>query len=171
MAQNEGKKFEEDFKKSIPDSYYWIRLRDPAQSFGGQNNLRFSLKNPYDLLIYTDGFLFPLELKSTKGTSFSFKGSSPMIKQQQIDDLTKAATYKGIIPGFIFNMRKYTKTYFLHINNFNKFLSQTDKSSINQQDIIDFGGIEIVGKLKKVRYQYMIWELINYLKTEVTYSL
>ena len=46
--KNPGKKFEEDFKNSIPvDMYYW-RIADSAMSWGEGENIRFTPKNPFD---------------------------------------------------------------------------------------------------------------------------
>lgn len=42
IAQNEGKKFENDFKSSVPDTCWIYRLRDNASSFAGGNNTRFT---------------------------------------------------------------------------------------------------------------------------------
>jgi penicillin-binding protein-related factor A (putative recombinase) len=162
---NDGKIFENSFKDSIPSDVYYMRLKDPANSFGTNDNLRFSLPNPYDAILFSYPNYFALELKSTKGTSFSFKGSSPMIKPVQIKSLTEAAEYKGVIPGFIFNLREpINKVYFLHINNFNKFISETSKSSMNEKDIVACGGVEIEGKLKKVKYRYLVREFIEKMK-------
>lgn len=112
--------------------------------------------------------MIPLELKSTKGTSFSIqtdkKIKGKMIKINQIEGLNKAANYSGIIPGFILNMRKYGKTYFLHIEDFNRFVDSTTKKSINQKDIIEYGAMEVGSKIKVSRYKYYISDFINRLK-------
>ncbi|MBU3186503.1 hypothetical protein [Clostridium estertheticum] len=164
---NAGKVFENSFKESIPSNCYYLRLKDPASSFGAQDNktLRFSITNPFDCLLFNSPNLFTLELKSTKGTAFSFKGKTPMIKAKQIEGLSHAAKFEDIIPGFIFNMREPTnRTYFLHINNFNKFIASTEKSSINEKDIIDAGAMVIDCRLKKVKYAYRIREFIDEIK-------
>jgi penicillin-binding protein-related factor A (putative recombinase) len=137
-------------------------------SFGQQDNssIRFSPKNPFDAIMYAYPFMFLVELKSTKGTSISFKSKTPMIKKKQIEELTKGAEYKGIIPGFIFNFRTSQKTYFLHINDFNRFILDTTKASINEKDIIAYGSIEIVGEIKKVKYKYYIAEFITKIQSE-----
>lgn len=166
---NKGKEFEKDFKNSVPDNVYFYRIADTATGWSHNhedtssesNNIRFTPKNHFDCFIMLKGF--PLELKSTQGTSFSFKGTSPMIKEHQIKELTKASKIIGVIPGFIFNFRslKINKTYFLHINDFNKFTTQTTKSSINEKDIITYGGIEIESYLKRTKYGYRIDKLIE----------
>lgn len=166
--KSEGKLFEQDFKNSIPKDIYLLRLVDPPSSWGDNTNLRFSVHNPYDFLLYSVPNLFPMELKSTKGKSFSFKGTSPMIKKHQIEGLTEANKYDGVKAGFIFNFREPTqRTYFLHINNFNKFVEQTTKSSINEKDIQEYGAVLIEGNQKKVRWTWNIQELISKLKGNV----
>lgn len=158
---NTGKIFEQDFKNSIPEDMYYLRIHDSPQSFNQTNTLRFSPKNPFDSLLYIYPFLFLLELKSTIGTSFSFDGKTPMIKKHQIEELTKASKYKGIIAGFVFHMSKYQKTYFLPIDKFNEFKNSTDKKSINQQDILNHGAIEIRGEIKRTRTKFYIGEFIK----------
>lgn len=157
---NQGKSFEEQFKASIPDDIYWLRLRDPAQSFGTNSALRFSLPNPYDFMLFKDGNLYVIELKSTKEKSVSFKGSSPMIKQHQIDELTRASQYDRITAGFIFNFRSLPATYFMNIIDFNKYVESTTKSSININDVIQFNGLEIPATLKRVKYNYNLSVLL-----------
>lgn len=144
---------------------YYLRLKDSASSFGESSKTRFTLHQPFDCLVYSKPNLFPLELKSTKGTSFSFKGTSAMIHEHQTKGLTEAAQYDGIIPAFIFNFRNPTqRTYFLHIDDFNRFTTETTKSSINETDIKSYGAIEIEGKIKRIKYTWNIEELIEQIK-------
>lgn len=164
---NSGKIFENNFKNSIPKDIYWIRLKDPAQSFGNNsnNNLRFSLPNPYDYLLYTNKSLFVFELKSNQGTSFSIQHSKEEkgkdIKLNQINGLTKASVHSGAYAGFVFNFRKTNNTYWLDIRKFNEFNSMTEKKSINEKDVINLSGIEIRSEIKKVNYKYFIGELLE----------
>ena len=73
MAQNEGKKFEEDWKNSFKKvNAYFFRIKDSAASFSGGNS-SFTRSNPYDCFVLYEGYFFPMELKSTKGASFSFE--------------------------------------------------------------------------------------------------
>ncbi len=164
---NEGKIFEQQFKASIPKDVFYFRIKDSPPDFNNDNpNIRYTPKNDYDAIVYKEPIMMPLELKSTSGTSFSFTGKTPMIKEHQIKALTQAAEYSGVVPGFIFNMRKYPNTYFLHINDFNRFLNETNKKSINKQDIIDYGAVEIIGVIKKVKYKYDVGEFIEKMKSD-----
>jgi len=166
---NSGKIFELAIKKSIesvPDCYYY-RLRDPASSFGDTegNGLRFSITNDYDCFFFTNGIFYPLELKSSKSTAFSFqteKGQSGKnIKISQINGLLKASQTTGVKAGFMFNFAEIEKTYWLNIVDFYKFYKSTTKKSINENDIIEHGGVLIEQKLKKVNYSYDIAKLIH----------
>ena len=142
----------------------------PAQSFNQTNNLRFSMQNPYDYLLYYYPNFFALELKSTEGTSISYwseefedknKKQTFMIKKNQIKSLIKASTHKGIVAGFVLNFRKYNHTYFLSIEDFNNMVTNIDKKSFNESDVIKANGYLIEQKIKRVRYWYNIEKFIN----------
>jgi recombination protein U len=171
--KNEGKVFEDSFRDSIDQSkIYYYRLRDPASSFGEkQENLRFSITNDYDCFIYLEPNFFPFELKSTQGTSFSIQSEedkknkkTKMIKLNQIQGLTKTSQHKGIYAGFIFNFRDVEHTYWLNIKGFNKFNEGTEKKSINEKDVIEYGGLLVPQTLKKVRYKYDIDKMIEMIR-------
>lgn len=66
--KNQGKVFEENFRKSLnlenPDLFYY-RLKDNPASFGDNNQfVRFTSKNIADSLLFYKGSLFICEMKS-----------------------------------------------------------------------------------------------------------
>ena len=158
---NAGKNFEEQFRDSIPKDMYWERLKDPSSSFNINqgNGLRFSMNNPYDIFLYEreNKNLICLELKSTSGTSISYslEEKKKMIKPHQIKGL-KRAYDGGAKAGFIFNFRDKNVTYWFSIIDFLKFNEQSGKKSINENDVINYGGIVIPQELKRVKYRYDI---------------
>lgn len=157
---NPGKRFETDFKNSIPDDTYYLRLHDSSIGFDIENSTqRFALKSPFDCVLYRKGKMYALELKTTLLSSVSYLGSSPMIKEHQIKELIKASEY-GITAGFILNFRKTEHTYFLPIAQF-EFLRQTlDKKSFNEKDLQGLV-IEIPQRKLRVNYRYdlsVLWE-------------
>lgn len=168
VYMNTGKVFEQEIRESIvrynkeneDRAVYYHRVKDPASSFGGgSQNTRFSMKNEYDLILYRYPIFYALELKSNGGTSFSFSRNdktekSKDIKNSQIQSLTEASKYKGIVSGFILNFRKYEETYFLEIDKFIKFISETEKKSINRDDVLSLTPIMIPQKIKKVKFNY-----------------
>lgn len=162
---NEGKIFECYWKKSIPDDVYYLRIKDSASSFGQDSEKsRFTPKNPYDCFVFYNGFLFPMELKSTEGTSISIQRNrdekSKMIKLNQIEGLTEANKFNNIISGFIFDFRG-SETYWISIDNFKDFIENTDKKSINEKDVIKYKGIIISKSKKRTRYTYDIKKLLT----------
>ena len=67
---NQGKKFEHNFKQACEnDGIFCLRLTDSDLSFNPNKDLRsrFTVKQPADLIVYYNGYLFTLELKNTKG--------------------------------------------------------------------------------------------------------
>ena len=127
MAQNEGKKFEQDFKLSFGDEYFVYRLRDNAASFGDSKNTRFASYNICDFIIFHDATrtLYLVELKSTKSSSIPYT----MIKDNQINGLAEASIH-SVVPCFIFNYRENNNaTYFMHINNFLTMKNELNKKS------------------------------------------
>lgn len=149
---NEGKKFEEDFKKSVPEGAYFLRIKDSAMSWGQGENIRFTPKNPYDAILFANNTLFVLELKSINGTSLPFDN----IKNQQIQELLLASKCPGVKAGLIINFRKSETTYFFPIEDFNAFMLVTDKKSINKKDLQFMYAIEIQAHKKRTRSRYDI---------------
>lgn len=171
MSQNEGKIFEQYWRKSMPEDVFYLRIKDSATSFGhNSSSTRFTLSNPCDSLIFYDGFLIPMELKSTKSTSFSIQksldDSNKMIKFAQIQSLYKMSQFEKIISGFILDFRG-SNTYWLSIFNFMNFFNVTDKRSINEKDVINYKGIKINKTLKRTRFSYDIESLLKNIIKEV----
>ena len=169
---NDGKVFENAWKKSVDKAgYFYHRLKDSAQSFGGSNNLRFSLKNPYDNIMFAERYLFTLELKSTKGTSLSFwredfddktKSQTFLIHRHQLEGMLKSSKFANVISGLVINFRETTNhTYFWHINNFLEYTNKLDKKSFNENDVINGNGLIINQTLKKVNYEYDVKKFVD----------
>lgn len=168
MAINTGKRFEADFKKSVPSYALLYRLPDSAQAFGGNSHLRFSSKKPFDYLMWDskEHILYALELKTVAGKAISFernKEENREIHWHQIEGLNKWNKYDGIVCGFIIEFRKIEKTVFIDINEFNKLINSITKKSFNFDDLaiykIDY---KIIGQVKvRTRYKYKIDEFLN----------
>lgn len=164
---NSGKDFEAQFKDSIPKTleYYYVRLKDSANSFNpNQGCLRFTLNQPYDCQLYNYPYNFCFELKSKATKSLSIqkdKEKGKDIKRHQINGLIEADLHYGVTGGIIINFRDTNNTYFLWIRDFVRFENSCDKKSINEKDVIAFGGILVSQELKRIKYIYNIVELIS----------
>lgn len=172
---NTGKIFEQEIHEGIKkynkehgDVVYYHRVKDPASSFGGGGgNTRFSMKNEYDLILYKYPIFFALELKSNGGTSFSFSRNDKLekgkdIKRSQISSLIEADDYCGTVAGLILNFRKYEETYFVRISDFYRFQNETEKKSINREDVLKLNPILIPQTLKKVKYDFDMSSILDY---------
>jgi penicillin-binding protein-related factor A (putative recombinase) len=166
----EGKEFEQAIETSATEqNIFYFRVRD-VNPMAIKPNFKLP-QNKYDSLLYYKDHLFPIEMKSTKGKSFSF--SESIIKQHQIDNLVEAVKYEGVIAGFLFNFREpNNETYFVDIESFVKYkhiaenqLEHTYQNKINKSSI-PIGicreiGIEVHNVKKKVKYRYYLNKLFD----------
>lgn len=164
---NQGKKFEHNFKQACEhDEIFCLRLTDSDLSFNPNKDYRskFTIKQPCDFLVYYKNHLFALELKNTKGKNFSFqrdpKLPDGMIHYHQINSLINMNLYDGVMSAFLFNFREddtiTERTFYMSIDDFSRFMVESDKRSINMQDIIDYGGVEIASIKKRTQFTYEV---------------
>lgn len=167
---NTGKRFETDIKNSIPENVFYYRIKDSTGKFSGGKELRFSSKQPCDCFLYNGINLYTIELKSIKGTSFSFEdvnsdvNYTKKIHKHQILSLLKFAKFENIISGFIFNFRKKDgtqKTYFQFIDDFLDMTKNVNKTSFNEKDLLKFHPIELEGTKLKKNYRWNIEKLMD----------
>lgn len=153
MAKNEGKKFEEDFKNSFPDNVFCYRIKDSS-------NFNQTTKNLCDFIVFHDRKLFLLELKSTKGNSFSF--DERIIKSHQLNGLyTCQHSYKDVYGGFILNYRgRVLKTKVVEPETYYipaiEVMKLKKKHKTLHKDLVRTVGIKIEAKKKISRYRYNI---------------
>lgn len=175
MAINSGKRFEHQFKLSVPDYCLLQRLKDTAQSYNNSKGTKFTWDNPCDFFMFDSisHILYCLELKTTKYKSMSFEDiysdneQNKMIHKHQILSLLDFSNFENVTAGFIFNFRDEDKeierTYFQNIKDFDSMCKKIDKASFNEIDLIMNGNaIKITGTKKRVNYQ---WNLDEFLKT------
>lgn len=160
---NIGKIFETQWKVSTPSYALLYRLPDSAQAFGGNNNLRFSSKPPFDYLMWDSKkhILYALELKTVAGKAISFERSKEENREihwHQIEGLNKWNKYDGIICGFVIEFRMIEKTVFIDIGDFNKLINVIIKKSFNFDDLDKYNIRYVtIGQTKaRTRYTYDI---------------
>ena len=159
---NTGKVFEQNFKKSVPDDFYYLRLKDPAVGWTGGAS-KYSPTNPFDCLIYTGTGLHCVELKST-AMSITFwredfehdgKKHTFEIKKHQIRGLQEAAAFNGVYPSIVINFRNAVETWCIPIAAFITYTDALNKKSINHDDA-RLMGYKIPTRLLKVNERYDI---------------
>lgn len=173
MAKNEGKRFESAISNSFPEHVLVKRLNDNAAGWSGGANTRFSSTNEVDFICFDSNkrVFYAFELKSTQGTSLSFwredfeskgKKQTFMIKKNQILGMQKWSKFPCVICGFIFNFRNGdNSTYFVSIENFTEYTVGLEKKSVNLNDVMAMGAIEIESKLLRTNYSYDIEGLLE----------
>ena len=97
---DEGKRFEQDIKASIPPEFFIERYKDDTAGFKG-------VANPADFRLYKYPFTFLWELKTHKGKSIPLA----KIRNSQLKEMRKADPYFGVFCGFILNYRDLEETY------------------------------------------------------------
>lgn len=170
-TQNEGKKFEQCFIKSFPDTCLVKRLNDNAASWSGGENTRFASHNECDFIIFDDikrNFM-ALELKSTQGSLTYWrkdyedkdKKQTFMIKKCQIEGLKKWSNHIGTF-GFVVNFRmKNNRTFFIPINEFLTYTDSLNKKSINIDDVLNMNPIEIESTKMRTNFKYNITKFLD----------
>lgn len=173
-TNNYGKKFESNFRNAAKkeDNLWFLRIQDSDLSFCGGNS-SFTNESIADCLMFYKRILFICEMKSTQYKSISIETeinsvNKKMIKMHQIKSLSDSNTYDNIEGVFIFNFRDQEqdvihneRIYIMNIVDFINFMCNTQKKSINEKDILDYGGIQ--GKCEKKRkwFTYYPKELLE----------
>lgn len=172
--QNAGKRFEQLWKQSAEkQNLFILRLNDSDLSFNPNKELRsrFTLKSPADFIMFYDGHLFMLEMKSTHSKSISFQrepDDGGMIKLHQISSLSNAGLHDGVMRGFVINFRiendnePYSEdTYYWPIEAFNDYFASTDRKSAKPIDIVQHGGIIVKQHQKRKLYDYDVKKMLE----------
>lgn len=127
---NLGKKFEQNWRKSIPDrkNIYYYRLKDGTANWTGGNNynVRFQASNIADAFLFYDNYLLILELKHHKGKSLPLN----CIRANQVKEMTEASDKTGVIPFLIVFFSDIDRCFALRIEQYNSFIKNTDRKSI-----------------------------------------
>jgi len=155
---NAGKKFEEDFKKSVPECVFYYRFKDGTASWNKSDKVRFQAHNICDCLIFNNVKLFLLELKSHKGKSLPFS----CIRDKQLEELFQANKFGNIQAGLVINFRDLEETYFIDIDKVMNFIHHSDRKSI-PVEFLKAEGKFLPQFKKRTRYTY---DLIDFLEVK-----
>lgn len=158
---NSGKRFEQNWKNSIPKDIFYYRLRDGSSSWGGNENVRFQVENICDSIMFDGEYLYTLELKSTKLKNLPFNN----IKKHQIEDLLWCNSYPNVIAGILIEFSKLSECYFIEISQFKTFYDTTNRKSLPLQFCRE-NGIKIGVEKKKINSKF---DIEKFLKDSVKY--
>jgi len=163
MAINAGKRFENDFKNSVDTSEIFLhRFKDGTTGTVNGQMIRFKNKNLCDFLLFKDGQLVLVELKSFLGKSMSFSNIKSTVDEQQtfLYNLRLEAKKNNVKAYMILNFRDLSETYAIDIHNFDEFYKITNKKSINIDEVRQLGK-QLFQQKKRTNYRYEISDLFN----------
>ena len=165
--KNEGKKFEEDFRDSVPSDIYYYRFRDGTANYAGtkNENTRFQHTNICDCILYDRVVLCFNEQKSYTGVSVTHKAflsSNAKTEEGKLKKIKQMvdAQMHGIHAGYLFNMRDIDETYFVYADKVYQHVTTADRKSI-PLDYIREHGYKLKAKKKRVRWRYDIKDMLN----------
>lgn len=138
-----GKRFEEDFKKSIPKDVFFLRLIDSG-GWSNASNTRFTPSNLCDCIVFKEGRLYLLELKSHKGKSI------PVQAMKQLDRMAEIQI-QGVQACMILNYREHNVTYLIAVQSVVECLKTRKSVPISW---CEEHGQLIPQTLKRTRYRY-----------------
>lgn len=163
MATNAGKKFEEDFKNSVnTDEIFLQRLKDGTTGTVNGQMVRLKNKNLCDFILFRDGLLVLVELKSFLGKSMPFSNIKDTVDEQQtfLYNLRLEARKNNVKAYMILNFRELNETYAIDIHNFDKFYKMTNKKSISINEVRQLG--KQLFQYKKIKsFRYVIDDLFS----------
>ncbi len=163
MATNPGKKFENDFKNSVDiDKIFLHRFKDGTTGTVNGQMIRFKNKNLCDFLLFKDGQLVLVELKSFLGKSMSFSNIKSTVDEQQtfLYNLRLEAKKNNVKAYMILNFRDLSETYAIDIHNFDEFYRMTSKKSISIDEARQLGK-RLFQQKKRTSYRYEINSLFS----------
>ena len=116
---NAGKQFEKDFKSSVLDDQFYLRLND-AGGCSKSADLRFTKSNLCDCIVHPpiSSILYLLELKSHTGSSIPESAINGDPKKRKAGQKTRVERLAeidqvGTFPAFVCNFRDYSETYII----------------------------------------------------------
>ena len=118
-----GKIFEKEFKESIPEHCYYLRLKDGTAAYGQNNDkVRFQAHNICDCIVFGNEYSYFIELKNCNVTSLPFTN----IRETQLEEMSKV-NHPKIKTYFVVCFRMKERCFIAEakkIKEFNKYERQ-----------------------------------------------
>ena len=164
MKKNKGYVLQDNIKKSCEkQDILFYRFKDSPFSFANSDKTKFTTNNICDCMVFLNGRLLFLELKSVKGKSKSFTNH----EFRQLNDINKIIHNKhnlkryGVFGGFLMEFRSYEKTIFITTENLLNYFKENNTKTLNLEKYIrKYKYIEVNQKLLLKNYTYDIRRLM-----------
>lgn len=161
--RNKGYVLQDNIKKSCDkQDILFYRFKDSPFSFANSEKTKFTTNNICDCMVFLVNKLLFVELKSTKGKSFSFTEHS----LRQLNDINKIIHNKNgykrfnVYGCFIIEFRELEETYFIEVQNIIKYLEENNTKTINIKKYKERGKyIKVDQEILRKNYRYDIRKL------------
>ena len=157
---NTGKRFEQNFKKSVPADVFYYRFKDGTSNWEHNGIARFQATNICDCMLFDGNRLYLLELKSVKGKSIPFSNLKRNNKDKRLEELLLTTYFKNIVAGIIIEFSTLDRAFFMHINDITDFIRASDRKSIPLDYFVE-KGIEIEIIKKRVNNGFNVKKLLS----------
>lgn len=145
-----GKKFEKDFKDSMPSEVWYYRIKTRTTSYKGDSEIA-------DSICFRKPNLFIFELKSTKEKRLPFS----MIRPNQIQGISRAVQNYDVYGGILVQLREPYYHFYVPIEVLVEYIENGHKS-IKLKDIeTDSRIIEVPFTVKRVTCQLDVHHLLD----------
>lgn len=146
---NNGKRFENNFKNSIPKDVFCYRLKDGTASWGDKDTTRFQCSNMCDFILADGEYIILAELKNHRGKSLPLS----CIRPNQLEEMLKADKFVFVKPMFLVNFEDVNECYALSVEWVKDFIEIGRRKSISISDCREYA-IEVPTRKKKVNTEY-----------------
>ena len=175
---NSGKRFEKDFKDSVPKGVWFYRFRDsPISYYGGSDNeeIRFAQDNICDCELFRAPVLYLIELKTVSTVSAAlttlfgkFDPEKRRYKRQHhLEDMEAAALHPGIRAAVVINYSGTHHTYAVPVRCVVGFVNAAinlgGRKSIPESWCREYGAL-VPQRQLRVNWRYDVTELMDRLE-------
>lgn len=165
---NKGYVLQDNFKKSCEkQDIFFYRFKDSPTSYNKTENTSFTVSNICDCMLFEEGYLILVELKSnkTKSKSFSKHDLKQLNSINSILQNKDGCFRERVVGGFLIEFREIEKAYFFETKNLlNYFLNNSTKTLNIHKYLKNNICIEIPRHILRKNFRYDVKYLIEKIK-------
>lgn len=150
-SMKSGKRFESNFKSSVPKDIFCYRLKDGTANWNtsDKSDTSFQASNICDFILADGEYVVLAELKNHRGKSLPLS----CIRPNQLEEMLKYDKFVFVKPMFIVNFEDLNECYALSVEWVKDFIELGQRKSISVSDMREWG-TEVPCTKKKVNSVY-----------------
>lgn len=144
-----GKIFEKEFKESVPNHCFYLRLKDGTAAYDKSSKVRFQTHNICDCIVFGQEYSYFIELKNCNLASLPFGN----IRETQLEEMS-AIDHPKIKAYFMVCFREKERCFIVEAQKIKEFIETATRKSIPIKWFIENGiEIKMTRKIKRYRYE------------------